>query len=206
MDLDSQRRAGSNDFDLVLAAREGDDGAANALVERHLAAVHRFLVARCGDPDVAGDLTQETFRRAITNLATIEDHRDGSLLPWLITVAGNLVRDHFRSAAVSRRATEPPSPELASASPSPDEQVLREEEADAAAALLDALSPSHREVLALRFLEGLSVRETAERLGRSYAATATLQSRALTAARRLAASLPDELPGPAPPAPTLAPP
>ncbi|MBY5163233.1 RNA polymerase sigma factor, partial [Salsipaludibacter albus] len=199
MDLDRARHSGSNDFDLVLASRDGDDDAAAELVRRHIDAVHRFLLARGRDPEVAADLVQETFRRAVSSLTSIEDHRGGSLLPWLITVAGNLVRDHFRSAAVARRAAEPPSPDLAAADPGPEHALERSEQADAAAALLDALSPSHRDVLRMRFLEGLTVQETADRLDRTYAATATLQSRALAAARAMAGSLPTDVSGPAPP-------
>ena len=64
-------------------------------------------------------------------------------------------------------------------------RVIRKDEALGALAIcLDDLAGDHREVIRLRFLEGLSVEETAERLGRTSGAVVALTKRALATLKR----------------------
>jgi RNA polymerase sigma-70 factor (ECF subfamily) len=80
---------------LVDAYRRGNELAAAELIERHIAALGRFLYASGADRDEVEDLVQEAFFRAFRRLATWRG--EASFRSWLFTIAGNLLRDQFRS-------------------------------------------------------------------------------------------------------------
>ena len=82
--------------DAALAAsyRGGDERAATELVQRHGAAIGRFLYSSGAPPADLDDLVQDTFFRAFRALGTWRG--DASMRSWLFTIAGNLLRDDFR--------------------------------------------------------------------------------------------------------------
>lgn len=88
----------TTDRSLVAAYRAGAERAAAELVGRHGAAVGRFLYSSGAASDEVEDLVQETLFRAFRRLDTWRG--EASFRSWLLTIAGNLLRDHFR---VSRR-------------------------------------------------------------------------------------------------------
>ena len=83
-----------SDADLISAYRSGDQRAAADLVVRHAGAIGRFLYASgAGGSDVE-DLTQETFFRAFRKLDGWRG--EASFRSWLVTIAGNLLKDEHR--------------------------------------------------------------------------------------------------------------
>lgn len=93
---ESTRSAPETDRALVAAYSGGDERAAGELIERHTAALGRFLYSSGADRDDVDDLIQETLFRAFRRLATWRG--DASFRSWLFTIGNNLLRDHFRSA------------------------------------------------------------------------------------------------------------
>ncbi len=174
---------------LVMLAQRGDGEAFAQLYDRHVTAVYRYLYLRVGSHAVAEDLTSETFLRALRRLDSFTwQGRD--IGAWFLTIARNLVTDHFKS---SRFRLEVPTADMADADQVDGgfEEVLVGRLS--AAALMEALArlrPDQQECLALRFLQGLSVAETALVMGRSEGAVKQLQLRGL---RALASTLPDGL-------------
>lgn len=83
------------DQGLVSAYRAGEERAATELVGRHLGPLGRFLYSSGAPPDEIEDLVQETFFRAFRRLDTWRG--DASFRSWLLRIASNLLRDHFRS-------------------------------------------------------------------------------------------------------------
>jgi RNA polymerase sigma-70 factor (ECF subfamily) len=83
-----------SDHSLVSAYRGGEQGAAAELVGRHVAALGRFLYSSGADQDEVEDLVQETFFRAFHRLHSWRG--EASFRSWLLSIAGNLLRDHFR--------------------------------------------------------------------------------------------------------------
>jgi RNA polymerase sigma-70 factor, ECF subfamily len=141
--------------------------------------VFGYLLPRCGSVDVAEDLTAETF------LAAVASVRKGPVrevtVGWLIGIARHKLVDHWRRAGREERglaAVEQTQPE----SDDPWEGVL---DLDAARAALWRLPPPQRLALILRYLDGLSVPEVAEQVGRSVHATETLLVRARAGLRRV---------------------
>jgi RNA polymerase sigma-70 factor, ECF subfamily len=149
-----------------------------ALYDRGVREVYGYLVSRCGDPDLAEDLTAETFLDAAAAV------RAGSIEPlslgWLVVVARRRLVDHWRRREREQRHLQ------AVASES---QVLEdpwEERLDVASArsVLGALAPQYRVALVLRYLDGLTVTEVAEQLGRGLHSTEGLLQRSRAAFRR----------------------
>jgi RNA polymerase sigma-70 factor, ECF subfamily len=133
--------------------------------------VHSYLRHRCGDEALAQDLTSETFLTVARSAAT------GAVVPsmaWLITVARNKLIDHLRRAAVEESALRVVSTTAADSN-EPDGAVF---ERGRAMETLYRLAHQHRAVLTLRYLDGLSLAETARLLNRTEQATQALLARA----------------------------
>jgi RNA polymerase sigma-70 factor (ECF subfamily) len=91
----STASASSTDRALVAAYSGGEERAAAELIGRHAAALGRFLYGSGVGRDEVEDLVQETLFRAFRRLESWRG--EGSFRSWLLTIAGNLLRDHFRS-------------------------------------------------------------------------------------------------------------
>jgi len=170
---------------LVTAAQHGDGEAFGELYDRYVDVVYRYIIFRVGDHALAEDLTSETFVRALRRIATYTwQGRDFGA--WLVTIARNLIADHLKS---SRYRLELPTADLVDSgaersAPSPEDEVLA---GITNAALLDAvkrLGPEQQECIVLRFLQGMSVAETARILGKKDNAVKALQYRAVRALSR----------------------
>lgn len=149
-----------------------------ALYDRALPQVYGYLVARVRDRALAEDLTGETF------LAAVHAVRAGKVpdltVAWLVTVARNKLVDHWRRAAREERDLQ-----LASdnASGIVDDGLDAHLDRLRAREVLAELGPHHAAALTLRYLDGLSVPEVAEHLGRTVHATEALLTRARHAFR-----------------------
>jgi RNA polymerase sigma-70 factor (ECF subfamily) len=171
---------------LVSRAQSGDPEAFGALYDRYVDLIFRYIYYRVGDRTLAEDLTSETFVRALRRISTFSwQGRDFGA--WLVTIARNLVADHYKSARVR---LEMPTADLLGAgadrpAAGPEGEVL---DSMNNAALLDAvrqLGSDQQECVVLRFLEGLSVHETALAMGRKEGAVKALQYRAIRSLARL---------------------
>ncbi len=83
------------DPDLVAAWQSGDELAAELLVRRHATALGRYLAASGAASAEVDDLVQDTFFRAFRGLAGWRG--EGTFRGWLFRIAGNLLKDRFRS-------------------------------------------------------------------------------------------------------------
>ncbi|MDQ3294285.1 MAG: sigma-70 family RNA polymerase sigma factor [Actinomycetota bacterium] len=149
-----------------------------ALYDRALPQVYGYLVSRCGDEAVAEDVTSETFLAAVDALR--RDAVPNLTVAWLVGVARHKLVDHWRRVAREDRKL------AAVADPDGGEEVDWEArlDADRAHQVLEQLGPHHRAALVLRYLDGLSVPEVAEILGRTVHATEALLVRARLAFRK----------------------
>ncbi len=145
------------------------------LYDRALPQVYGYLRARVPGDALAEDLTAETFLAAVQ--AVRKERVTDLTIAWLVTVARNKLVDHWR-----RNAREERSLQLAS-----DEEAVEDDEQYfermRAREVLAELGAHHRAALTLRYLDGLSVPEVAELLGRTVHATEALLVRARQAFR-----------------------
>jgi RNA polymerase sigma-70 factor (ECF subfamily) len=176
-------------WSLVKAAQEGDMAAFGDLFDRYYDVVFRYVLFRTGDRALAEDLTQETFVRALRRISSVS-YQGRDIGAWFVTIARNLIFDHVKS---SRYRLEQTTSEMIEFSPStggPEQQVLDLATNDELLRCVRKLNPDQQECIQLRFLQGLSVAETAEIMDRNEGAVKALQHRAV---RRLAQLLPEGL-------------
>ncbi len=141
--------------------------------ESHVWRVYGFLAYRLRDHDVAEDLTQATFERALRAWARFDPSR-ASESTWLFSIARNLLIDHHRR---DRGALMVPIDErMAPTTEGPEARYAVSDELTTA---LAELAPRDREVVALRFGGDLTGPEIAEMLGLTLANVQQIISRSL---------------------------
>lgn len=173
--------------ELVERAQAGDAPAFRELHDRYAPRLRRFLAGRVTESHV-DDIVNETFLRAWRNLDSFRwQGRD--IAAWLYTIARNLVADHYgrRRTTHELPADDPGiyADSDSSTTRGAEDTVIDLIEAERVRDAVRALPPLQRQCVQLRFLEELSVAETARLMGRQDAAVRALQARAL---RSLAAS------------------
>lgn len=159
------------DKQLVAGALAGSADAYRELVRRYQRPILSLIQRMLGDPWEAEDVAQEVFVKAFRNLGRYEPDR--KLSSWLFKIAHNTTIDHMRRqrpAAIPLEATSSDGEETwevlqAPQDQAPDRRAQRTEVAAAIAASLGRLKPQYREVLLLRFQQGLAYREIADVLG-----------------------------------------
>ena len=145
------------DFDLVARWKGGDQRAATLLVERHADAVARFA-ASVGARDDAGEVVQDTFVRAFGSLDGFRG--ESSFRTWLFTIARRLVLDQRRAVRRRGAQVEVKDDDVRTEFDALD-GVVADETRDRMLAALERLTPTQREVFALRVGEGMGYREIA---------------------------------------------
>lgn len=183
----SDDRSGSAEIvDAVQRAQDGDAEAFGELYDHYVDLVYRYVAFRVGNVALAEDLTSEAFVRALRRITSFSwQGRDFGA--WLITIARNLIADHFKSG---RYRMEFATSDLLDAGADRSQEGPEREVLDALTnvELLRAvklLGPEQQECLVLRFLQGLSVAETAQIMGKNDGAIKALQYRAVRSLARL---------------------
>jgi RNA polymerase sigma factor (sigma-70 family) len=147
--------------------------------DEHVWRVYGFLAYRLRDRDVAEDLTQTTFERALRAWSKF-DPRKASELTWLIAIARNLLIDHHRRDRSDRN--EPIDERHLPGVPGPEQRLSGTPELTEAMA---QLRDRDREVLALRFGGDLSGPDIAVMMDLSLANVQQILSRSLRRLRTL---------------------
>jgi RNA polymerase sigma-70 factor (ECF subfamily) len=178
MEPQPDRADDSDDRVLIERWLSGDQRAATAIVERHAAAIARF-VGTLGEHE-RDEVVQDTFVRAFSSFDSFRG--ESSLRTWLFTIARRLVLDRRR--AQRRR---PEAETLEDVEVAGDggftalDSIVAEESATQVREAVERLSPTQREVFTLRVGEGLSYKEIAEVVGTTEGAARVHYHNALRA-------------------------
>jgi RNA polymerase sigma-70 factor (ECF subfamily) len=175
--------------ELVLLARDGDGEAFGGLYDHYVDLVYRYVYYRVGSHPLTEDLTSETFLRALRRMPSFS-WQGKDFGAWLVTIARNLVADHFKSGRYRLEICTAELLDTGRTEAGPEQTVL---DAMTHRALLEAvrrLGSEQQECVVLRFLHGLSVAETALIMGKKTGAIKALQHRAV---RSLGRALPADL-------------
>ena len=145
-----------------------------AALEHMMAAYGERLLRLCAlqlrDAHLAEDAVQETFLKAYRHMSGFRG--ESSELTWLTSIAIHVCRDMQRGAwfrHIDRRVDTAELPEPSAAETYPDRTVIAE---------VQALPPRYREVIALRYYQGLTLRETGAALRLSQTAVKARLNRA----------------------------
>ena len=171
---------------LVHRAQAGDVRAFGELYDRYVELVYRYIHYRVGSVPLAEDLTSETFLRALRRITSFTwQGRDVGA--WFVTIARNLVADHYKS---SRYRLELTTDDVGASgarlvTDGPEGAVLQGMQNAVLLAAVKQLGSEQQECIVLRFLHGFSVAETAQAMDRNVGAVKALQYRAIRSLGRL---------------------
>ena len=177
--MDEQRK---QDAELLAKALAGDAAAFGDLYERYLDAIHNYVFYRVNGPQEAEDLTEAIFLQAWLALDQ-NPPREAPFRLWLYRIAHNAIVDHYRLR--KDQVSLETAAHLHDPVEGPEAFAARRESAATLKQLIQQLKEDHQQVLACRFVIGLSHAETAIVLNRSEEAVRALQYRAIGALRNL---------------------
>ena len=165
---------------LVLKARRKNKKAFARLYLAHVDSVYRYIFFRTGqDNDLAEDITQDVFLKAWDKITDLKSEKL-NFRAWIFRIAHNLLVDHYRKSKFETRLFEN----------IPDEKDLSEEIAQRfenrnILKAVRKLSPSQREIVIMKFIEGFSNKEIADVLKKKEDAIRALQYRALRQLKKM---------------------
>lgn len=176
-----------DDTGIVAALRSGNQAAIAELSRAYGDRLLRSAYLLCGNESDAQDLVQDTWVQVIKSIHRFRG--DSSLYSWIYGILLNLIRHYHRARKRLQFDHDPDSQPLAAAEP----EANRLDMEMASAILMNALcqlSPTHREIIVLRYYEGMKVEAIARHLGLS---TGTVKSRLHYATKCLRAIIPEHL-------------
>ncbi len=159
-----------SDQALLEIYQQGDREAVSQLLERHARRVRDYVRMLVKDNDVADDLTQEVLIKVVKVLDEGRYTDKGRFQPWLLRIARNRVLDYFRAQKQVKTVSESSAgfDILGSknfAEPSIEDRLVSEQQAEEVRQLIELLPAEQREVVKMRYYEGLSFKEIAEHTG-----------------------------------------
>jgi RNA polymerase sigma-70 factor (ECF subfamily) len=170
---------------LIEKARAGDRDALNELVSSCWQPIFRFVSYKIGSSDEAQEITQETFFRAFRSLTSYQN-ADTHFTTYLGRIALNLITDFWRKKGRSPHTTDISDHlDHLSSGDETEQQAINHELRDTLAMALQKLPGDQRQVIELRIIAGISVKEAATAIGKSEAAVKMLQQRALKNLRQM---------------------
>lgn len=164
---------------LIAKAQAGNQEAVTVLYQTHVQKVYAYVARRVGDPMIAEDITADVFVRALETLAQYEQ-KGLPFLGWLYRIAAGKVIDYYRWSG-RRAGNQNLHEDLPSHQASPEESAFRQIQEDQVLHLLHHLTAEQQQVVTLRFLQGHSIKDVAQVMGKNEGAIKGLQFRALQA-------------------------
>ena len=156
-----------SDRELLEAYRAGNPDAISVLISRHSQRVYDYIRMLVKDSDLADDLFQETFVKAVRVIDQGRYTDQGRFLSWVMRIAHNQVIDHFRSQRKDHVINESEAgydilgTQRLSEGSVEERMVGEQIEADLRR-LIEQLPDEHREVVKMRYYGNLSFKEIAE--------------------------------------------
>jgi RNA polymerase sigma-70 factor, ECF subfamily len=167
--------------DSVVSTR--DAHAFGELYDRFVERVYRYLYFRCGSHPEAEDLTEQVFLKAWEAIGRYR-WQGRPFLAWLYRLARNTHIDYVRTRKPTASLNDDQRPvELASAAAATE--LERTLDADLLARALGELTREQRQVIVMKFLDGLDNEQIAQTMDKREGAIRALQMRALMSLRRV---------------------
>jgi RNA polymerase sigma-70 factor, ECF subfamily len=179
----------SEGLDQMLEAACGGDAAAwRGLIEAYAGRVYALLVRRCGDRELAEEITQATFVKVLGKLGEYRER--GRFEAWLFRIALNGLRDEMRrrgrhAVSVDFVDTPPESFGLTHEGPAPHESMETAERYAALRQAVARLSEADRQVIELRYTAELTFAQIAKVLDEPLGTVLARGHRALKKLREL---------------------
>lgn len=145
----------------------GDRSAISQLIERHSRRVKDYIHMMVKDRDVADDIFQETFIKAVRVIDEGRYTDNGKFLSWILRIAHNQVIDHFRAQRQNKSVSESEAGydvlgTLKLAERTVEDAMVCDQIERDVRALVELLPAEQREVVIMRYFSGLSFKDIAE--------------------------------------------
>jgi len=145
----------------------GDRNAISRLIERHSRRVRDYINMMVKDRDVAEDIFQETFIKAVRVIDEGRYTDSGKFLSWVLRIAHNQVIDYFRTKRQNKSVSESEAGydvlgTLRFAEGTVEDAMVGAQVERDVRALIELLPSEQREVVMMRYFSGLSFKEIAE--------------------------------------------
>jgi RNA polymerase sigma-70 factor (ECF subfamily) len=150
-------RGPRSESEVIAAVRSGDKEAYRDIVEKYMQRAYYIALGLVRDPDTAMDISQMAFIKAYKNLKRFDLERP--FFPWFYRILRNLSLDHIKRA---RRVNEIPLEDVQILSDDREDRDMKE----ALWKAIEELPTEQREIIVLRYFEGLSYKEIAETVGK----------------------------------------
>ena len=159
-----------SDQKLLNCYLSGDRNAISQLIERHSRRVRDYIQMMVKDGDVADDIFQETFIKAVRVIDEGRYTDNGRFLSWILRIAHNQVIDHFRAQKQNRQLNEAEAGydvlgTLRLAERTVEDEIVCEQISGDVRRMVELLPDEQREVVMMRYYSGLSFKEIAEQTG-----------------------------------------
>lgn len=168
---------------LIRRARAGDAEAFGILYDEYLPQIYRFVFLKVSSKEDAEDLTHQIFMNAWEHVAGYR-HQGFPFSSWLYRIARNAVIDHYRTRKDKVRL-EDADPEVFALGERVQDDLNLAMDFEKVRRAIKKLSPLHQDVIIMRFVEELAIREVASALKKSEGAIKLLQHRAITELQRI---------------------
>jgi RNA polymerase sigma-70 factor (ECF subfamily) len=180
--LVSEKQPKENDSDLLARLHAGEREAVMDAYERYFPQLYPFVRLKVNDPTLAEDIVSDVFVRLLEALGT-DKAPQTHLRGWLFTVARNeIIAQGRKRQPLSLGDMEDvmPAPDA-----TPESQMMGIFDVQRVQHALKMLTSDHQEVLLLRFGQHLSLKDTAQLMGKSVGAVKSLQFRAVSTLRQI---------------------
>lgn len=158
------------DEQLVANYSNGNNSAFDILLERHKQNVFNYIFFIVKDKDLADDIFQDTFIKAIVNIKQGRYTENGKFRAWISRIAHNLIIDHFRQEKNENTISNDDAPIDLLNNPSLcddtiEDRIVFDQITSDVRKLVTYLPESQREVLEMRYYKDMSFKEIAEQTG-----------------------------------------
>jgi len=168
---------------LIKDAIRGASSAFGALYDHYQPMIYRFVLVKVGSREEAEDITHQVFLSAWQNVRGYK-HRGHPFSSWLYQIARNQVIDHYRSKK-SDISLEALDPEYFVAAVSMSSDLMMKLDVEKVRRAVAELKPDYQDVIIMRFIEDISLKETAAAMGKTEGAIKLIQHRAVKELQRL---------------------
>ncbi|NLP57965.1 sigma-70 family RNA polymerase sigma factor [Lutibacter sp. B1] len=151
--------------DLIEKAKQKDQKAFNALLNRYWSDVYRFQLSKSDDEDEAEDITIKTFSKAFDKIHLYNERYN--FKTWLISISKNIFLDHIRKQRtdiVSINKKESEAYKIFDETPSAEDQLIIEQNLAQLLHYIKQLKPHYQEIINLRYFREMSYKEMSEAL------------------------------------------
>lgn len=157
------------DDDLVRLYVEGNNEAFDVLLANCQSKLYSYIYYIVHDEEIANDLFQETFLKAIVRLQAGQYQNNGKFYAWITRIAHNLVMDYFRDREQENTISNDEADydlfnSVRLAERTVEDRMLVSQSLVDAKWIMDCLPPSQNEMVRMRFYENLSFKEIADKL------------------------------------------